>query len=63
MRTLLEMARAAQHDDRQSTGKLYGDLADRVEALEAVLEIFATYANVHDLAELEQIALSVLRRK
>jgi hypothetical protein len=42
MRTLLEMARAAQHDDRQATGKLYGDLADRIEALEAALrEIIA----------------------
>ena len=33
-RTLVEMARAAQHDDRQSTGALYGKLADRIEALE-----------------------------
>jgi hypothetical protein len=32
------MARAAQRDDRQSTGALYGDLADRIEALEAEIK-------------------------
>lgn len=37
-RTLVEMARAAQRDDRQSTGALYGDLADRIEALEAEIK-------------------------
>lgn len=38
-RTLVEMARAAQHDDRQSTGALYGKLADRIEYLEARVAI------------------------
>jgi hypothetical protein len=28
-----EMARLAQRDERMSTGALYGDLADRIEAL------------------------------
>jgi hypothetical protein len=30
---LVKMARLAQRDDRMSTGALYGDLADRIEAL------------------------------
>ena len=34
---LVEMARLAQHDERMSTGALYGDLADRIEELEAKL--------------------------
>lgn len=38
-RTLVEMARAAQHDDRQSSGVLYGKLADRIEYLEARVAI------------------------
>ena len=37
--------------------------SERIDELEAALEIFATYANVHDLTELEQIALCALRRK
>jgi hypothetical protein len=37
-RTLIEMARAAQHDDRQSTGDLYRRLADRIEELEREVE-------------------------
>ena len=32
---LVEMARLAQHDERMATGALYGDLADRIEKLEA----------------------------
>ena len=32
---LVEMARLAQHDERMATGALYGDLADRIEELEA----------------------------
>jgi hypothetical protein len=32
---LVKMARLAQRDDRMSTGALYGDLADRIEALTA----------------------------
>ena len=35
---LVEMARLAQHDERMATGALYGDLADRIEELEAKLE-------------------------
>ena len=34
---LVEMARLAQHDERMATGALYGDLADRIEELEAKL--------------------------
>lgn len=34
---LVKMARLAQHDERMSTGALYGDLADRIEELEAKL--------------------------
>jgi hypothetical protein len=30
---LIAMARLAQRDERMSTGALYGDLADRIEAL------------------------------
>jgi DNA repair exonuclease SbcCD ATPase subunit len=30
---LVKMARLAQRDDRMATGALYGDLADRIEAL------------------------------
>ena len=33
---LVEMARLAQHDERMATGALYGDLADRIEELEAL---------------------------
>jgi chromosome segregation ATPase len=32
---LVKMARLAQRDDRMATGALYGDLADRIEALTA----------------------------
>ena len=35
---LVAMARLAQRDERMSTGALYGDLADRIEELEAKLE-------------------------
>ena len=35
---LIAMARLAQRDERMSTGALYGDLADRIEALTAKLE-------------------------
>jgi hypothetical protein len=35
---LVKMARLAQRDDRMATGALYGDLADRIEELEAKLE-------------------------
>ena len=31
---MVNMARLAQRDDRMATGKLYGDLADRIEELE-----------------------------
>ena len=34
---LVKMARLAQRDERMSTGALYGDLADRIEELEAKL--------------------------
>jgi hypothetical protein len=34
---LVKMARLAQRDDRMATGALYGDLADRIEALTAEL--------------------------
>jgi hypothetical protein len=34
---LVKMARLAQRDDRMATGALYGDLADRIEALTAKL--------------------------
>lgn len=33
---LMAMARLAQRDERMSTGALYGDLADRIEALVSV---------------------------
>ena len=35
---LVAMARLAQRDDRMATGALYGDLADRIEALTEQLE-------------------------
>lgn len=35
---LIAMARLAQRDDRMSTGALYGDLADRIEALQKALK-------------------------
>ena len=35
---LIAMARLAQRDDRMSTGALYGDLADRIEAQAAEIE-------------------------
>ena len=35
---LIEMARLAQRDDRMSTGALYGDLADGIEAQAAEIE-------------------------
>ena len=35
---LAKMARLAQHDERMSTGALYGDLADRIEELEAEIK-------------------------
>ena len=35
---LVKMARLAQHDERMSTGALYGDLADRIEELEAEIK-------------------------
>ena len=35
---LVKMARLAQRDDRMATGALYGDLADRIEALTEQLE-------------------------
>jgi hypothetical protein len=31
---IVKMARLAQRDDRMTIGKLYGDLADRIEELE-----------------------------
>jgi hypothetical protein len=36
---LLKMARLAQHDERMSTGALYGDLADRIEYLSKKLKL------------------------
>ena len=36
---LVKMARLAQRDERMSTGALYGDLADRIEELEAELNL------------------------
>lgn len=66
MRTLLEMARAAQHDDRQSTGKLYGDLADRIDELEAALEKIIENVETGSYESTGQaidIARAALRRK
>jgi hypothetical protein len=46
---LVAMARLAQRDDRMSTGALYGDLADRIEELEAQLAALTSAAiKVHD---------------
>jgi hypothetical protein len=36
---LVKMARLAQRDERMSTGALYGALADRIEELEAKLDL------------------------
>lgn len=41
---LVAMALAAKADDRLSTGALYGDLADRITALEAKLREILTDA-------------------
>ena len=38
---LVESARLAQHDERMATGALYGDLADRIEELEAERDALA----------------------
>ena len=50
---LIEMARLAQRDDRMSTGALYGDLADRIEAQAAEIErLRDDLAKVVELVEL-----------
>jgi hypothetical protein len=48
---LVKRARAAFHDDRLSTGALYGELADRIEALTA--ERDKAYASGYSDAETE----------
>lgn len=39
MSSILEMARAAQHDDRLSDGALYGKLADKIEEMSEALRL------------------------
>lgn len=50
----VKMARLAQRDERMSTGALYGDLADRIEELEAKLakavETLKRYGGVMPIA-------------
>lgn len=59
---LIAMARLAQRDERMSTGALYGDLADRIEALIAERDDYAhklmqannTYTEMH--LEIERLS-------
>ena len=52
---LIAMARLAQHNDRMSTGALYGDLADRIEELKKQCSAYARADQlfVEDINELE----------
>jgi chromosome segregation ATPase len=43
---LIAMARLAQRDERMSTGALYGDLADRIEALTARIRLVEASARL-----------------
>jgi hypothetical protein len=40
---IIQMARAAQHDDRLADGALYGKLADKLEQMADVLRLADTY--------------------
>ena len=55
---LIEMARLAQRDDRMSTGALYGDLADRIQAQAAEIAAYRIQAQA---AEIERLRLLVPR--
>lgn len=52
---LVKMARLAQRDERMSTGALYGDLADRIEELEAqrakTYQALLRVTKIHDEVE------------
>ena len=50
---LVKMARLAQHDERMSTGALYGDLADRIEELEAKLKAITERNDLVEYANVE----------
>ncbi len=55
---LVKMARLAQRDDRMATGALYGDLADRIEALVKERDTWRIDAKRnHDTAEAAEAAL------
>ena len=56
---LVEMARLAQHDERMATGALYGDLADRIEELEARLTTCEKYRDAY--AECDRIGTQAVR--
>jgi hypothetical protein len=43
---ILEMARAAQHDDRLADGALYGKLADKIEQMQKALREADIYLSV-----------------
>ena len=53
------MARLAQRDERMSTGALYGDLADRIEELEAKLATCEKYRDAY--AEMGRIGTEAYR--
>jgi hypothetical protein len=44
--SIVEMARAAQHDDRLSDGALYGKLADKIEQMDKALREADIYLSV-----------------
>ena len=54
---LVKMARLAQRDERMSTGALYGDLADRIEELEAqqakTYQALLKVTKIHDEVEVK----------
>lgn len=56
---LVKMTRLAQRDDRMSTGALYGDLADRIEALTVKLATCEKYRDAY--AECDMIGTQAVR--
>lgn len=59
---LVKMARLAQRDDRMATGALYGDLADRIEALKVKLAQ-ATWLLTEAAVQLEEGKIKTRRNR
>lgn len=59
---LVKMARLAQRDDRMATGALYGDLADRIEALNVKLAQ-ATWLLTEAAVQLEEGKIKTRRNR